>query len=289
MPFFTMESKVLDAFHRTTNSKPAKAAENHKCDNTCMLWEYRPLKAFVCVKSRKIHWCGERCDCRVTTIADEVCSMTGLVLDRAPEQYQPVFSKSRNRITQRVQIRQCGPSMAVARSGRVTRWVSKAVHALLTSPKRRALTRNHIHRAEEKAAKVLRGPATFRKLQVAVALVCIRAGPSLQPAADPNTYTLHILKERLTKYILAFPNLKHTERTVTAFTAACLQRLATGLVLEGVVLFHRSPFVAAHVPAEISHTELCDIPCRQVSAAHRLLITELVGPTGLPKADMAFT
>ena len=157
------------------------------------------------------------------------------------------------------------------------------------SRKREQLIYDHKQRAIEKAVKVLRGDATFKKLQATVGLICIRAGSTLNPVAPSNSYTLKILKKRLTAFALAFPNLKHTERGVIAFTAACLQRMAVGHTVHGVNLFKRSPFVAAHAPAEISHTVLCNIPCRQVSAAHRLIISEMIGPSGLPRPERAFS
>lgn len=283
-----MDAEVLRDFHRATNTAPALPAEEHKCKASCKLWEHRRLRAFVCKESRKIHWCGERCNCRVTTVADEVCAMTGLVLGRAPEMYQPIYSKSRNRVVQRLHNRPTRQSAISAKTERVRRWVSHAVDALLTSPQRASLKASHEGRAVEKAIRALRGDVTFTKVHTAVALVCIRAGPSLQPPAAPNSFTIRALKTELTKYAVSFPGLKHTERGVTAFTAACLQRLATGMEVDGIVLFKKSPFVAAHVPAEISHNELCNIPCRQVSAAHRLLITQLVGPAGLPCVERAF-
>ena len=285
------EATVLAAYHAATCNPATLPDLDHVCGNGCGFWEatYEGCRVFVCRASRCLHWCGQHCQRVSLTGADEVCTLTGHVIQAVPLVYQHLHSKSSRRMVQRVSGRGTGISARAARNERVRRWVERAADAILASVKRGEVRRRHVDKARRRAKRVLGSAgSTFSKVQAQVALVCIRAGPTLHKACCRTSYTLVVLKRRLVAYVTSFPNLKLNERHVTAFTAACIQRLTKGWTVAGVEMFPLSAFAAAHAPAEISHTELCNVPCRQVSAAHRLIVTESVGPSGLPRLGLRF-
>ena len=184
---------VLAAFNEANpHAMPMLSSETHTCTHKCQLWEHRKCKAFVCRAHRKVHFCGERCDRKITTNADVVCSLTGLVLSAAPHVYQPVYSKSCRPVKQSHQFRRPGPSSQVLRMQRMSAWIHNALHSILCSQKRVEISKTHRTRAVRAAARALKTRGTFNAVHTAAALVCIRAGNTLQPPANPNDYELKV-------------------------------------------------------------------------------------------------
>jgi len=264
-------------------------SQTHTCSGVCRMWEMRHTNTFVCHANRNVHRCGEACRHRTTTVADEICTLTGFVLRPVAAQYQPVYSKSFRPMVQSHMQRTVPTSTKVLAAGRVRKWVSQAVIDLLCSPQKRfAVVGIQRNRALCAAKRALRSSNTLCAIVVGAALPCIRAGATLNPTADPTSLEIAVLKQRMCTYVLAFPTLRHTERQIVAFVAACIQRLSTGMTVAGVELFFFSPFVAAHAPSEMAHTALCGVPCRQVSAAHRLIVTTALGSSGIPNPSVVF-
>ena len=283
------EQDILAAYHKANPyAIEMRPADVFQCTDSCKLWEHRSAKAFVCHKHRFVHWCGERCTFRLNTRADVVCRLTGLVLDRVPGVYQPVYSKSGTPINQSHSFKRCGPSAQVLRMQRISAWIHTALNNILCSKKRLQISKVHKQRAVKATVRAIKTKGTFSAVHSAAALVCIRAGNTLQDPAKPSDIEIKVLHKRLCTYIMKFKELKHTQRQVTAFVAACVQRLTTGMEVAGVNLFFKSPYVSAHAPAEMAHGDLCNVPCRQVSAMHRLIVTAALGVTGIPNPEYAF-
>jgi hypothetical protein len=283
------EQDILEAYYKA-NPTAIKMlpATTFQCTERCKLWEHRKSMAFVCHAHRYVHWCGERCDHQITTRADIVCSLTGLVLESVPNVYQPVYSKSCRPVNQSHSFKRNGPSAQVLRMQRISTWIHTALKNILCSEKRLMISKIHRSRAVKAAVRAIKTKGTFSAVHCAAALVCIRAGNTLQQPAKPSDVELKILHKRLCTYIMKFKELKHTQRQVTAFVAACIQRLTTGMQVAGVSLFFKSPYVSAHAPAEMAHGDLCNVPCRQVSAMHRLIVTAALGVSGIPNPEYAF-
>ncbi len=282
------DAAVLQAFHTATKLPRMQPSLTHRCTTACRMWEMRHTNMFVCRTSRNVHRCGEACQHRTSTVSDEICMLTGFVLRGVACQYQPVYSKSCRPMLQSHMQRTVPTSTRVLVTGRVRRWVARAIDDLLCSPRRAELVRVHKQRALLATRRASRANGSFCTVIAAAALACIRAGATLNPTADPAAPEVAVLKQRMCTYVLAFPALRHTERQIVAFVAACVQRLATGMTVAGVELFFRSPFVAAHAPSEIAHSALCGVPCRQVSAAHRLIVTTALGTSGIPSPSVVF-
>lgn len=286
---YASNSDVLRGFHKChPDIAPAQPSTVHKCSKRCRLWEYKKTLAFVCVEHRNIHRCGDSCTYREETGADEVCALTGLVLRPAPLVYQPIFSKSDRIVKQSHQFRKPGPSSDMLKMQRISGWIDTALKNLLCSTQRSMLVKAHKLRALKATMRALKTRGTFVAAQAAAALVCIRGGATLQPAANKSDIELKILHKQLCRYVMRFDGLKPTQRQITAFVAACIHRLSTGMTIAGITVFFKSPYVAKHAPAEMAHSELCGVPCRQVSAMHRLIVTKTVGVSGIPDQKYIF-
>ena len=106
-------------------------------------------------------------------------------------------------------------------------------------------------------------------------------GQFLNPPSAPLPPDIfHNIISQIVTYMKKFKNIKCTYRSVLAFVACLLQKLANGMVIQTAcgpfTIIEKNPFFEQHVCHEISAGQLPGLTCRSMSAMNRSFQREVM-------------
>lgn len=283
-----MDRAVREKFFNSTNSRKFQAVEG-ECNSSCVWWESREDRAFVCSSHYCVHWCGHLCKMRILTREHEVCRLTGMVLGNGEMIWQnPKSTNPFNRLTNsHVQTSINRPHAATVANSRCKHTSMNAVQKLFCGKYRSKIREKNIDKLVDSSKRALKSGVSFCKLQELTVLAALRLGRNLIPPSKSLNPSVDALAEVVSSYAVALGGPRTTKFS-TALTAAIIARLATGFKVGGTTIVPKMAFVANNCPPDLMHPRLLNVPCRAVSTANRHLATVTTTKAGFAIPAMVF-
>lgn len=275
---------------------------NHRCCGGCVMWKcplgrtsvekvlYGKCPIYVCKNHKVVHRCGENCNETELNVEGNVCVLTGTMVGEihthhvslktdywgrrvsTTHTFQSVSSRNRNN----------------GLNNKLLIWTRQSLQTLFSSSKRRDAYKSKISKLRNSLKTHNKPGVPFTMVNAMILQFLKRNNVSFNPPCPINDPTLEQLALSISKYSQKFPKVKHTQKTIFAFTSACVERLRTGMTIRGVQIFPMVPFVSTHAPEELQHGQLGNMKCRYMSAANLIIAQGVTSAAGVPLKDMAF-
>ena len=300
------ELSDMEVLHMFNNAHPKllfAPTPDHRCSRGCMMWKcplgrtpvekvlYGRCPIYVCKNHKVVHRCGENCVESERNVEGNVCVLTGTMVG---ERYTHHVSLKTDYWGRRVSGTHTFNSSSSSRSrstgvnGKLLIWTRQSLQTLFSSPKRRDAYKSKISKLRSSLKTHNKPGVPFTTVNAMILQFLRRNNVSFNPPSPPNDPILEQLALSISTYSQKFPKVKRTQKTIFAFTSACVERLRTGMTIRGVQIFPMVPFVSTHAPEELQHGQLGNMKCRYMSAANLIIAQGVTSAAGIPLKNMAF-
>jgi hypothetical protein len=302
---------VYDQYCRRTGRPVTLPQPFHRCVEGCIMVEIPRTNPpmFVCEWSRNIHECGKNCT-RGEALRDNsgiVCPLTGVVLPIQIFKHHVGYLKegSKRRSNDHHVKMATGQSKKRRRSSSIIEskdkllsTIQSTLKVILMSKKREemyleAKARFHRDIRTKFRSQFSKGPIYFTKALGLVQDIRHRFGRSLnRPTDNIDDTTLHAIAKLIADYFIkvqkASRTINDTVNSVEVFTACIINKLATGLTINDVVIIQKHVFFQRHAPDEIQFGQLPNIGCRAMTVCNRSLRGACITDGGFTRAEFIF-
>ena len=287
----------------------------HRCDVEACTFKMVPqrikrhgrsARAYVCVKSLHVHWCGNHVcglptqlrpscadsawTCPISGLEvqaqDEVHCLTKTKTHGKPDSWHNSASHTETQRCRTAKARKKSKSMAAVRRERHARCMTAALlRVLLGSAETKSLRQLARQRKERavSAAVSKAGPGFIEQMHAAR-----QAYPAESADAEIPEKVVTTLAASIDDFVARIkPQLKVCKGQASV-VASCCSFLRTGMTRNNVVMFPKLAWLGAVLPDPADFGKIPGFQCRPVSITSRNIKAAMHGANGFPNAALLF-
>jgi hypothetical protein len=239
----------------------------HTCANGCRMWRVSGEHTYVCCESHLIHHCGALCDHIKVSEEEEVCTLTGEILN-GPEEFDHRPYDEHGRVERRNGPTHT-PSRAHTDTEALCRKFTNAILKLFISDQPIQRYKQQI-RGIYQRIKTKKIAPTYININGAIWNVLHEHGYALATQIKTNDNRIEKLAQNIMIYWLKY-DIKCSNRNITAFVAAVLEKLRVGWIILGVTFFPKVDVVAMYCPHTTLVGRILGFSCRYISTMDRII------------------
>lgn len=266
----------------------------HTCSMHCVRWKVPTTSTmcedvYVCRRSHNVHTCGRLCRNAVVDgiTTETICTLTGVVIDTVQSVVHVTFDENNN-VTSDHPTQRKPVTLASAKTEEHLPIFKQALIDLFTSkiPKKRYTQKVLGLRHKFKCTKT---HITYMEVESSIHKIFKQHGYALEPPLDANDKMISLLAHAILKYWMKFfKHIKNNVRNKRVFTAAVVERLKTGCIVQGVVFFPKIEFVARYAPDETLAGQIIGIRISRFISTMDRMIYDMIMRTNIPDVNYIF-
>lgn len=272
----------------------------HLCSKECYFWQHPSVQnTFVCKRSRKVHFCGKKCDQGILSFNREgyICALTGIELDSKVEVHYVTLSKSQYSTQKYVGNNFISMDKKIPKgykkpSTNLTKQISLAVVLILAGDDRYVQHSEYMSKFNKHimSAQSPTDSFSFLNLQPKIREAIEKYMPYLKPPLSKTDSKLDYISNKIISYFSKFTDLNiKSPKVVLTFTAVCISKLVTGVYIKNITVIPKIQWIADHAPADIQYSGIKGLQCRNISIMWRRMLQEILCPhTGMPRHEKLF-